>query len=169
MLLAIVVYGVPIVSTGDPLWPLPTETKAQTLVVYWDGARTEVARGAAPYDALMSSVNGALSSPQGIEYRYGLTADAFAGARATGRALEALYPSPQRAHGAYALGEFTRLFVFLKGDEYDRGLIFVGDQSGYRSGPMRARDLSVLRDLASSARTQAARPSAGARGYHLPA
>jgi len=90
-------------------------------------------------------------------------------ARATGRAVEALYASPQRAHGAYALGVFTRLFVFLAGEEYDRGLIFVGDQSGYRSGPMRARDLSALRDLASSARTEAPPPSPRARGYHLPA
>lgn len=143
-----VAYCGPAITTGDPLWPLPADTHASTLVVYWDGARRDVVTEDPSYRPLMTAVNQALSSPQGIDYRYGLPATAFENARQAGRALEALYPSPQRAHGAYAQGMFTRLFVFLSGEEFDRGLVFVGDPSAYRSGPLRARDLGPLRDLA---------------------
>jgi hypothetical protein len=141
-------YCAPAITTGDLLWPLPADTHASTLVVYWDGARRDVATEDRSYRPLMTAVNHALSSPQGIDYRYGLPATAFQNARQTGRALEALYATPQRAHGAYAQGMFTRLFVFLSGEEFDRSLMFVGDPTAYRSGPLRAGDLGPLRDLA---------------------
>jgi hypothetical protein len=116
--------------------------------VYWDGERKDVVTQDRSYPPLMTAVNQALSSPQGIDYHYGLPATAFETARHAGRALEALYAVPQRAHGAYAQGMFTRLFVFLSGEEFDRGLVFVGDPTAYRSAPLRTRDLGPLRDLA---------------------
>jgi hypothetical protein len=145
-------YCGPAVTTGDLLWPLPADTHASTLVVYWDSGRRDVVPEDRSYGPLMTAVNQALSSPQGIDYRYGLPATAFENARHAGRALEALYATPQRAHGAYAQGVFTRLFVFLSGEEFDRGLLFVGDPTAYRSGPLRARDLGPMRDLAEQSR-----------------
>lgn len=154
VILAVLVwYGFPLMTTGDPLWPLPADTRADAITIYWDGRATEVHRSDDRYPALMAAVNGALTEVDGIEYRYGMGPDAFARYRASGRALEARYRDPARAHGIYAIGPFTRLFIALEGEEHDRHLIFVGGATeGYRGGPLRARDLAALKRLADAAR-----------------
>lgn len=147
-----VAYAIPLISTGDPLWPLPTRTEARTLYVYWEGSRTEIGARDRRYAELMDALNEALSTPSGIELRYGLPAAEFPRLRASGHAFEADYSARTRAHGAYALGEFTRIFVSFDGDEYALRLVFVGDEFGYRAGPLRARDLTRLKQLAEGAR-----------------
>lgn len=145
-------YAIPLVTTGDPLWPLPAATEAERLLIHWDGRTTELSRQDERYSKVMNALNVALSSPAGVEYRYGISADDVARFRAKGRALEALYARPTRAHGAYATGEFTRVLVSLSGDEYARRLVFFGDEYGYRAGPVRASDLGALRAAAEAAR-----------------
>lgn len=153
ILAALVWYGFPLMTTGDPLWPLPTDTRADVITIYWDGRTTEVRRTDERYAPLMRAVNRALTEVDGIEYRYGMGPDGFARYRAGGRAIEARYRDPARAHGVYSIGPFTRLFIALEGEEHDRRLIFVGGESeGYRGGPLRARDLGELRGLADTAR-----------------
>lgn len=147
-----VVYFVPLITTGDPLWPLPAATEADRLVLYWDGSRTELNRQDQRYSKVMGALNATLSSPEGIEYRYGISGEDVDRIRAGGRALEAIYVQPTRAHGAYATGEFTRVLVSFAGDEYDRRLVFFGGANAYRAGPVRARDLAPLRDAVAASR-----------------
>lgn len=147
-IVALAWYGIPALSTEDPLWPLPPDTRADVITLHWDGRHTELRPGDEGYAPLMRAVNGALGTLDGIEYRYGLSDDDVERLRASGRALEASYHRPARAHGVYAVGTFTRLLVALDGPEHDRKLIFLGDARGFRSGPLRARDLGDLRGLA---------------------
>lgn len=152
ILAALVWYGLPLMTTGDPLWPLPADTRADAITIYWDGRVTEVRGSDERYAPLMAAVNQGLTNVDGIEYRYGMGPDGFERYRATGRALEARYRVPARAHGVYAIGPFTRLFIALEGEEHDRRLIFVAGSEGYRGGPLRARDLGEVRRLAESSR-----------------
>lgn len=151
ILVVLVWYGLPLATTGDPLWPLPADTRADVITIYWDGRATEVRRSEERYAALMAAVNRALTEVDGIEYRYGMGPDGFERYRASGRALEASYPHPAQAHGAYSIGPFTRLFIALAGEEHEHRLVFVGGPAGYRAGPLRSRDLRPLRDLAEAA------------------
>jgi len=151
LLVAFVAYGVPLVTTGDPLWPLPTDTHADALVVHWDGSATEIRPSDPRYGDLMKALNAAASDIDGIELAYGLRPEDVAAIRARGRALEARYDRPARIHGAHAVGMFTRILVPLAGPEAERHLIFFGDQSGYRAGPLRARSLDALVTLAERA------------------
>ncbi len=150
--LAALGYGVVAVTTGDALWPLPADTRADRLLIHWDGQVTELLPGDPRYSKVMDALNRVLSSPSGVEYRYGISAADIARLRQGGRALEAYYASPARAHGPYAAGAFTRVLVPFEGDEYERRLVFVGDAGTYRAGPMRASDLGPLRALAESVR-----------------
>jgi hypothetical protein len=152
LVVVFVAYCGPLVTTGDPLWPLPADTDPDRIVIHWEGRHTEIARPDERYDALRRGVNAALSSLDGIEYRYGLGPDEFAKLRASGHALEAIYDRPARPHGAYAIGDFKRLLVSFDGEEFARGLIFVGTENGYRSGPLRSRGLQAVRDLAERSR-----------------
>lgn len=147
-LIALAWYAIPAISTNDALWPLPPDTRADAITVYRGGQRVDVRSGDPRYARLMSSVNGALGKLDGIEYRYGLPPADIEALRASGRALEARYRDPARSHGLYAVGTFTRLLIVLEGPEYDRRLIFLGDQAGYRAGPLRARDLTEVRAAA---------------------
>ena len=67
-------YLVPVVTTGDPLWPLPATTEAEYLLIHWDGRTTELSRQDGRYSKVMDALNKALTSPAGIEYRYGISA-----------------------------------------------------------------------------------------------
>ncbi len=148
-----VVYGVPLATTGDPLWLLPTRTEAQRLDLYWEGARTAIGPRDARYRALMDALNSAFDGTTGIELNYGLRASDVDALRARGHALEATYAAQTRAHGPYSLGAFTRVLVSFDGEEYARGLLFVGDGLEYRAGPIRARAaVEHLRGLADAAR-----------------
>ena len=62
------------VTTGDPLWPLPAATEADRFLVHWDGRTTELSRQDGRYSEVMAALNRALTSPAGIEYRYGISA-----------------------------------------------------------------------------------------------
>lgn len=152
LLVATVAYGAPLVTTGDPFWPLPADTDPDLIVIHWEGRRTEIARADPRHEPLRRGVNAALSSLDGIEYRYGLGPDDFAKLRSSGHALEAYYEQRARPHGAHAIGDFTRLLVSFDGEEFARGLIFVGIESGYRSGPLRSRELPPLRELTERSR-----------------
>lgn len=148
IVVAVIAYGVPLVGTGDPLWPLPADTDPDVVAIHWGGERTEVRRGDPRHAELRRTLNAALSSIEGIEYRYGLPADDFAALRLRGHALEASYATPARSRGAYAIGSFRRLFVSFDGEEFARGLVFVGEPTGYRAGPLRSTRLGDLRDVA---------------------
>lgn len=148
ILVGIIAYGVPLVGTGDPLWPLPADTDPDVVTIHWSGRRTEIARGDPRHAELRRAVNQALSSIDGIEYRCGMSADEFARLRQGGHALEASYATPARPRGAYAIGSFRRLFVSFDGEEFMRGLVFVGEPTGYRAGPLRSSRLGDLRDVA---------------------
>jgi hypothetical protein len=139
-------------TTGDPLWPLPADTKADAITIHWDGRSTELRPRDERYGPLMAAVNRALTEVDGLEYQYGMGPEAFERYRAQGRALEAHYREPARAHGPHAIGPFTRLFIVLEGVEHDRRLIFVAAEGGYRGGPLRSKDLGEVRRLADAAR-----------------
>ncbi len=148
-----VVYVLPLTSTGDPLWFLPTRTEAARLDVYWEGARTSIAVGDPRYRALMDALNDAFASPTGIELNYGLRPSDVDALRSRGHALEAVYATEARAHGRYALGSFTRVLVSFDGDEFARKMVFVGDERGYRAGPLRSpTSVERLRALAEQSR-----------------
>lgn len=145
-------YAIPLITTGDPLWPLPASTAAERLLIHWDGRTTELTPTDPRYSRVMDALNRVLSSPAGVEYRYGIPAEDVARLRERGRALEAVYAAPTRAHGAYATGEFTRVLVSLEGEEYERRLVFFGDARVYRAGPLRASDLGALHAVVEASR-----------------
>lgn len=147
-----VAYAIPLVSTGDPLWLLPTRTEAARLEVYWEGTRTSILPGDPRYRPLMDALDDAFNSPTGIELQYGLPPSDVDALRQRGHALEALYARETRAHGRYPLSAFTRVFVPFDGDEYARRLLFVGDDRGYRAGPIRTPGVERLRALAEAGR-----------------
>lgn len=145
VLLAATVYGIPLLTTADPLWPLPTAVHPDALVVHWAGSDARIGPGDPRYAAIVDALNDALRSVEGIEYAYGLRPDDVAGLRSGGRALEAFFDRPTRIHGAYAVGSFTALLVPLAGPEADRRLILFGDAARYRAAPLRTRSLDRLR------------------------
>ena len=147
-----VAYALPLTSTADPLWFLPPRLEAERVDVFWQGARTSIARGDPRYRGLMEALDDAFASPTGIELNYGLRPSDVEALRSRGRALEAVFATETRAHGRYPLGPFTRVLVPFDGEEYARRLVFVGDASGYRAGPIRAPSVERLRDLADSSR-----------------
>jgi hypothetical protein len=138
VLVVAVAYAVPLTTTADPLWFLPTQTRAERIEVDWQGTRVSVLPADPRYQPLLDALNDAFTSPTGIELNYGLRAADVDDLRAGGRAVEALYAGETRAHGRYALGAFTRVLVSCEGVEYERRLVFVGDARGYRAGPLRA-------------------------------
>lgn len=144
-----VFYGIPLTTTGDPLWFVPTRTEAERIDLYREGARVSIGRSDPRYRSFMDALNSAFDSPTGIELDYGLRASDVEALRSRGRALEAVYANETRAHGRYALGPFTRVLVPFDGTEYERGLVFVGDERGYRAGPIRSpASAGRLRELA---------------------
>lgn len=149
----LVAYLVPVTSTGDAFWFLPTSTRADEIDVYRDGTRTSIFPGDQRYQQMMDAINDALSSPVGIELEYGLHPADVDALRSGGRAVEATYASEAHAHGRYPLGAFTRVLVPLSGPEHDRGLVFVGLGGAYRSGPVRSpAQVERLRALAEAVR-----------------
>jgi hypothetical protein len=139
VLAAAAAYVVPLVSTGDPLWILPTRTEAERIEIYWQATQTSIPRDDPRYRPLMDALNEAFTSPTGLELNYGLHPSDVEVLRMRGRALEALYAHETQAHGRYPLGPFTRVLVPLEGDAYARRLLFVGDdEHGYRAGPIRS-------------------------------
>ncbi len=148
-----VAYAVPLTSTGDPFWFVPTRTEAARLDLYWGGTRTSITPDDARYRPLMDALDDAFASPTGIELNYGLRPADVDTLRGGGHALEAVYASETRAHGRYPLGPFTHVLVSFDGDEFTRKLVFVGDAKGYRAGPLRSpSSVERLRALAEASR-----------------
>lgn len=145
----LLVFGIGMVTNGDPLWFMSTfdETPAR-IVLYRNGCQTELVAGQPGFAELNEEVNRSLSNLSGFWATYGLSADSLKYYRTQASAVELIYGKPVTVHAPYRFGHPDKLFIGLSEQLGQDRALFGGHADQYWAGAIRLKSIQGIQQAA---------------------
>lgn len=139
VVIALVVYCVPALTTGNPFWFWPTVgASASQIVTYRDGVSIVHRPGTPGYKLLAPLCDKMLKQVSGLDDS-GLSEDTIREIRARGRAIEVFYPQPVTIPTSLRTVQPNQIFIPLDDKYADWAVAYAGNDGKYWAQGLRIR------------------------------